>query len=67
MLSGSRKLCDKAVDTYLSTIEYVSDQFKTQEMCNKAVNDFLPVLNLFLIGFLQLIKKLLLLYMPMKI
>ena len=28
-------MCDKAVDTYPSTIEYVPDQFRTQEMCDK--------------------------------
>ena len=32
-------MCDKAVDTYPLTIEYVPDRFKTQEeMCNKAVD-----------------------------
>ena len=29
-------MCDKAVDTHSSTIEYVPDQFKTQGMCYKA-------------------------------
>ena len=31
-------MCDKAVDTYRSTIEYVPDWFRTQEMCSKAVD-----------------------------
>ena len=31
-------MCDKAVDTYPSTIEYVPDQFRTQEMCDKALD-----------------------------
>ena len=31
-------MCDKAVDTYLSTIKFVPQSFMTQEMCDKAVN-----------------------------
>ena len=31
-------MCDKAVNTCPSTIEYVSDLFKTQEMREKAVD-----------------------------
>ena len=30
-------MCDKAVDTNHSLIKYAPDQFKTQEMCDKAV------------------------------
>ena len=33
-------MCSKAADTYPSAIEYVSDQFKTQEMCDKAVGQY---------------------------
>ena len=31
-------MCDKAVDTYLSTIKLVPECYKLQEMCDKAVN-----------------------------
>ena len=31
-------MCDKAVNTYRSTIEFVPEYFMTQEMCDKAVN-----------------------------
>ena len=30
-------MCDKAVNTYLSTIGFVPQCFMTQEMCDKAV------------------------------
>ena len=33
-------MCDKAVDTYPSTIEHVPDQFKTQKMCDKDVDKY---------------------------
>ena len=31
-------MSDKAVNVYPSTIEYVPDRFRTQEMCDKAVD-----------------------------
>ena len=31
-------MCDKAVDTYPSTIKFVSEFFMAQEMCDKVVN-----------------------------
>ena len=31
-------MCDKAVNTYPSTVQLVPDQFKTQRMCDKADN-----------------------------
>ena len=31
-------MCDKAANTHSSTITYVPDQFKTQEMCDKSLN-----------------------------
>ena len=34
-------MCDKAVDTYHSTIKFVPECHKTQEMCDKAVDTFL--------------------------
>ena len=33
-------MCDKDVNTHPPTIEYVPDQFKTQEMCDKAIDKF---------------------------
>ena len=40
-------MCDKAVNTYPSTIKFVSECYKTQEMCNKSVNRFFLYLILF--------------------
>ena len=34
----TQKICDKAVNTYPSTIKFVPECFMTQEMCDKAVN-----------------------------
>ena len=34
-------MCDKAVSTYPSTIQFVTDRFKTQEMDHKAANPFM--------------------------
>ena len=31
-------MCDKAVYTHPTTIKYVSECYKTQEVCNKAVH-----------------------------
>ena len=33
-------MCDKAVNTYLSAIQYVPDGFETQKMCDEAINNF---------------------------
>ena len=33
----TQKMCDKAVDTYPSTLEFVPECFMIQEMCDKAV------------------------------
>ena len=33
-----QEICNRAVSTYPSTIQFVPDQFKTQEMCIKAVD-----------------------------
>ena len=30
-------MCDKGVNTYHSTIEFVPDFYKTQEMCDRTV------------------------------
>ena len=32
-------MCDKAVDTYPSTMKFVPECFMTQEMCDKAVHN----------------------------
>ena len=45
-----KKMCDKAVSTYPSTIKFVPECFMTQEMCNKAVNRYFLYLILFLIN-----------------
>ena len=35
-----KKMCDKAVDTYRSTIKSVRECYKTQEMCHRAVHRY---------------------------
>ena len=32
----TQKMCNKAIDTYTSAIQFVLDQYKTQRMCDKA-------------------------------
>ena len=32
------KMCDKAVDTHPTTIKYIPECYKTQDMCYKAVH-----------------------------
>ena len=40
-------MCDKAVNTYNSTIQFVHDCYKTQEMCDKAGNKcFLALIHI---------------------
>ena len=34
----TQKMCDEAINTHLSTMEFVPDYYKTQEICDKAVN-----------------------------
>ena len=34
-------MCNEAVDNYAHALEFVPDCYKTQKMCNKAVNTFL--------------------------
>ena len=38
-------MCNKAVDNYAPGLEFVSDQYKTQEMCIRAVNTCSFVFN----------------------
>ena len=35
-----KKLCNKAVNIYTSTMQFVPECYKTQEMCGEAVNRF---------------------------
>ena len=44
-------MCDRVVSEGLFLIRYVLDQYKTQQMCDGAVDNSLAVL--FLIGLLQ--------------
>ena len=32
-------MCDKAVDDYSIALEFVHDQYKTQEMCDKIISN----------------------------
>ena len=43
----------KSVDTCPFVFNSVPDRYKSQETCDKAVEDFLPALNLFPIVLLQ--------------
>ena len=38
-------MCDKIVSDDPFKLKYCHDKYKTQEMCNKAVDDFLPALK----------------------
>ena len=46
----TQKIHDKAVNTNPSTIEFLLECYKTQEMCDKAVNRCFQHLFVFLIG-----------------
>ena len=46
-------MCDKIVSDDPFKLKFCHDRCKTQEICNKAVDNFLPALNLFPIGLLQ--------------
>ena len=41
----NQKMCDKAVDTHSSTIEYVPELFKTQEIGNREVHRYFFVFD----------------------
>ena len=45
-----KTMCNKAVDTYPSTIKFVPECYKAQEMCHEAVNRCFLYLIQFLIG-----------------
>ena len=40
-------MCDKAVNTYRSTIQFFPECYTAQEMCDKAVNRYLLFLILY--------------------
>ena len=46
-------ICNKIIYDEPFKLRYCSDRYNTQEMCNKAADDFLPALNLFPIDLLQ--------------
>ena len=53
-------MCDRVVSEDCFSIRYVPDQYKTQEMCNKAIDDFLSALKFVSDWFLtsKMIKEL---------
>ena len=44
-------MCDRVVSEYPFLIVYCPDEYKTQRMCDKAVDDFLASLKLIRDGF----------------
>ena len=52
-------MCDKIISDDPFSLRYVPDQYKTQQMCDEAVDDFLPILNFVLNLFVgsRVIKK----------
>ena len=46
-------MCDKVISENKFMLKFCFDKYRTHEMCNKAVDTFLPTLKLFLIGLLQ--------------
>ena len=67
----TQKMSHRAVHKRFFVFGYISDKYKTQEICNlhETVDDFLATLKLFAIGLLQSkwLKNFLLLCMQMKI
>ena len=49
-----QKKCDKFVSKEPLTLKYCGDRHKTQEMCDKAGNTCLQIINAFLIDLLQI-------------
>ena len=60
-------MCNKIVSNVPFKLKHCHDKYKTQEMYNKTVNDFLTALKLVLHWFVtsKLIKSYLLLYIEM--
>ena len=59
--------CDKAVSEDPFMPKYCLDRYKTQEICDKVVDDFLPALKFVLIGLWQVrwLKNFIILYSQM--
>ena len=36
-------MCDEAIDDYSPTIQFVPECYKTQKMCDKAINIFFSI------------------------
>ena len=47
---------DKAIDGNVDALKIVPDRYKTQEMCDKAINDYANTLSMIMLLFLFLIK-----------
>ena len=75
LINKTQQMCDKAVlengETLVRVCYWLLQKskcchyrYRTQEICNKTVDDFLPALSLFLIGLLQekWLKNFLLIY-----
>ena len=62
-------MCGRTISDDSFQLIYIPDQYKTQQMCDKAVDDFLPTLNFVPDWFVtsRMIKKLLLLSMQIKV
>ena len=43
--SKIKKMCNKAVDDYADSLEFVPECYKTQKMFNKAANTSLPAIK----------------------
>ena len=68
-LHKTQEMCDRVVSEYLFLFVYCLDKFFKQKMCDEAVDDSLATLKLILDWFVtsNMIKKILLLFMQMKI
>ena len=62
-------MCGRTISDDSFQLIYIPDQYKTQQMCDKAADDFLPTLNFVPDWFVtsRMIKKLLLLSMQIKV
>ena len=62
-------MCGRTISDDSFQLIYIPDQYKTQQMCDKAVDDFLPTLNFVPDWFVtsRMIKKLFLLSMQIKV
>ena len=61
-------MCEKIISENPFMLNFCPDKYITQEICDEAVDDFLPTLHFFLIGLLQVkwLKSLLLLCVEIK-